>query len=260
MSIAEKLVTIADNEQKVYKSGYRKGYDLGMIDGNSLGQQWGYQAGQEEALDNFFSTTNLNPEAGAVDYDYLYAGSLWNDTTFKPKYNIAPTAQNVYGIFYHSKITDLQKILNEWGKKLDFTSSKITAGCRYLYSLFRESTITHIPALSFPRALRLQEIFHSCKNLHTIDELNINENTVIYNIFTSCSALENVTFKGVLNNGGMNVSDCPLTKESLLSLIGILKDNSANGTKYTVTLGATNLAKLTDAEKAIATQKGWTLA
>ena len=32
------------------------------------------------------------------------------------------------------------------------------------------------------------------------------------------------------------------------------------GTVWTVTLGTTNLAKLTDAEKAIATQKGWTLA
>ncbi len=32
------------------------------------------------------------------------------------------------------------------------------------------------------------------------------------------------------------------------------------GSVWTVTLGTTNLAKLTDAEKAIATQKGWTLA
>ena len=68
------------------------------------------------------------------------------------------------------------------------------------------------------------------------------------------------TKKGVLNCNGMNVSACPLTKDSLLSLLAILKDNSSTGTKYTITLGATNLAKLTDEEKAIATEKGWSLA
>ena len=46
----------------------------------------------------------------------------------------------------------------------------------------------------------------------------------------------------------------------ILSILNCLKDYKDSGTTYTVTLGATNLAKLTDAEKAIATQKGWTLA
>ena len=37
-------------------------------------------------------------------------------------------------------------------------------------------------------------------------------------------------------------------------------ESEGSASTHTVTLGATNLAKLTDAEKAIATQKGWTLA
>jgi hypothetical protein len=45
-----------------------------------------------------------------------------------------------------------------------------------------------------------------------------------------------------------------------MNVINILKDYSGSGTTYTLTLGSTNLAKLTDAEKAIATEKGWTLA
>ncbi|MBQ9096942.1 MAG: hypothetical protein IJY55_00920, partial [Clostridia bacterium] len=51
-----------------------------------------------------------------------------------------------------------------------------------------------------------------------------------------------------------------LTFDSLVSIILALKDYSGTSTTKTVTLGATNLAKLTDSEKAIATQKGWTLA
>ena len=240
--------------------GWNDGYQEGMEFGNSLGQQMGYQAGQEEALDNFFSTTNLNPAAGTVDYNALYAGSLWNDTTFQPKYDIKPATQNVTGIFYYSKITDLKKLLNEWGKKLDFLADGNDSRCRYLYNLFAESTITHIPALKF-HARNFEGIFKNCKKLHTIDEFDIGGNSsYVYQVFDGCSALENVVFKGTLNCNNMVVSACPLTKESLLSLLGILRDNTGTTNKNSITLGTTNLAKLTDAEKAIATQKGWTLA
>jgi hypothetical protein len=47
-----------------------------------------------------------------------------------------------------------------------------------------------------------------------------------------------------------------------MSIINTLNDYSTytGTTVFKVTLGSTNLAKLTDAEKAIATEKGWTLA
>ena len=62
---------------------------------------------------------------------------------------------------------------------------------------------------------------------------------------------------------GLDVSYCEyLTHDSLMSIINCLKDYSdyTGTTNWVCTLGATNLAKLTDAEKAIATENGWTLA
>ena len=47
------------------------------------------------------------------------------------------------------------------------------------------------------------------------------------------------------------------TREALLEIIGNLK--TVTSTKR-LTMGATNLAKLTEEDKAIATNKGWTLA
>ena len=47
------------------------------------------------------------------------------------------------------------------------------------------------------------------------------------------------------------------TREALLEIIGNLKTVT---TTKRLTMGATNLAKLTEEDKAIATNKGWTLA
>jgi hypothetical protein len=79
------------------------------------------------------------------------------------------------------------------------------------------------------------------------------------NTFSGCIALENLTMGGTIGQNGFNVSESTkLTHDSLMSIINCLEAKT-EGT-WAVTLGTTNLAKLTDAEKAIATQKGWTLA
>lgn len=229
------------------QEGYNSGYDQGFEDGKADGKQAEY--------DRLWDSAELNPDNGTVTYNYVFAGKLWNDTTFKPKYNIVGVG-NIEGTFMNCFITDLKAILERENKTMDFS------GNNYISNLFRNSTITHMPAIKFANAVNLQHIFNGCSNLHTIDEFNIGEKvTYFYQLFNGCSALENVIFKGVLNANGFGVNSSPkLTKDSILSLLAILKDNSTTGTKNTVTLGATNLAKLTDAEKAIATQKGWTLA
>ena len=51
-----------------------------------------------------------------------------------------------------------------------------------------------------------------------------------------------------------------LSRDSLLSIINILKDYSDTGTSQTLTIGETALARLTDDDISIATNKGWTLA
>ena len=78
--------------------------------------------------------------------------------------------------------------------------------------------------------------------------------------FRYCKGLEYVGFEGVLTNN-LKIDECvKLSHESIMKLLGILKDYAGTGTTHTLTLGTTNLAKLTDAEKAIATNRGWTLA
>lgn len=80
-------------------------------------------------------------------------------------------------------------------------------------------------------------------------------------MFGSCTALENVTFEGTIPvRGNMSVfSSCPnLTVESLMSFINALTNMSDTAT-YTITIGSTNLAKLTEEQIQIATDKRITL-
>lgn len=74
--------------------------------------------------------------------------------------------------------------------------------------------------------------------------------------------MENITFEGVIVKNGLTFANTSeISHDSLISALNCLKDFStdASGTSHSLTLGTTNLAKLTDAEKAIAPQKGWTL-
>lgn len=80
--------------------------------------------------------------------------------------------------------------------------------------------------------------------------------------FGACWSLKNITVQGTFkkNNGTWSLNQCEyLTHDSLMSFVYALEDLSETGETGTMTFGATNLAKLTEAEIAIATGKGWTI-
>ena len=73
----------------------------------------------------------------------------------------------------------------------------------------------------------------------------------------ACFALTDVTGNPNFKTS-FNLSECKnLTHDSLMVFINGLQTVTS---KQKLTLGSTNLAKLTEADKKIATDKGWTLA
>ena len=101
--------------------------------------------------------------------------------------------------------------------------------------------------------------FHSCtvlESLHLPSGFGQNA-TKLANCFLYCSALKTIT--GNPNfKVSLNLSPCPnLTHDSIMVVINGLQTVT---TTQKLTLGSTNLAKLTEADKKIATDKGWTLA
>ena len=101
--------------------------------------------------------------------------------------------------------------------------------------------------------------FYGCTSL--IDMTISNTVTKLgKSVFINCSNLTNVTLGSGFNCNGLDLS--PSTKysvDTLVAMLTALADRTGQ-TAYILTLGATNLAKLSDAQKAIATNKNWTLA
>lgn len=247
------------NEVKIY------GWSEGKQEGYNEGLEYGIGQGKQAAYDAFWDSAELNPDNGTVTYNYTFAGKLWNDFTFKPKYNIVGVG-NIEGTFKNSFITDLKAILERENKTMDFS------GNNYITDLFRASTVTHLPAIKFTSALNLQHIFNGCTKLHTIDELDIGKKiTYIYQTFNGCSALENIIFKGELKcNGMVLTSSTKLSKASIESLINILSTSTSG---LTVTLSSTSVKKAFETSSGandgntsdewknlIATKSNWTIA
>lgn len=81
-------------------------------------------------------------------------------------------------------------------------------------------------------------------------------------IFHEATNLQTITYKegSVIDyEGTLYLQNPKLTKETLLNTISILKDFSGTSITSTLSIGATNLAKLTDEDIAIATNKGWSV-
>ena len=133
-----------------------------------------------------------------------------------------------------------------------FNTSKVTnmewfAGyCTKLWSL---------PYLDTSKVTNMASVVCGCTNLRTFPAWDLSAVTSLSYAFNSCPALK--TFSAF----GMKVSFdiSPSTSFTESALVEILNNLASVSTTQTLTMGSINLAKLTDDEKAIATDKGWTL-
>ena len=139
------------------------------------------------------------------------------------------------------------------------------------------SNLTTIPQIDTSKLENMAYMFYSCTNLTTIPQLNGEKISILSQAFGNCKLLEN--FNGIINLGQgyqtiqsanydyyklVLTSSTKLTEQSIINILNNLYDIATKGCNtQTVTLGTTNLAKLTSTEGqqalANATAKGWTI-
>ena len=119
-------------------------------------------------------------------------------------------------------------------------------------------SLTTIPALDTSNVTNMDSIFYGCISLYSIPLIDTSNVTTMFGVVYGCSSL---TYLGGFKNLHISVNSnfldqCPnLTVESLMNVI----NNLATVSGQTLKFGNVNLSKLTAEQKAIATNKGWTL-
>lgn len=136
---------------------------------------------------------------------------------------------------------------------LDLTNADTING------LFRDcSKLCYAPNLKLGKAQATDYLFKNCVQLISIPTYDFSNITSTTEIFYNNYKLAHVGgFTGLKCDLAIDQSGGSLTHDSIMNIIDKAADVTAS--PKTLTLGSTNLAKLTDEEKAIATGKGWTL-
>lgn len=184
------------------------------------------------------------------DYGMKFAYATWESI---PSFLSFSKGWNFEGMFYNN--------INLTGATLTITEAGVCtsafAGC----SRLKEVTLNGAEYVADTSSM-----FYGCGPLTSVTIGGHWEHlSRADNMFYGCSSLTD--FSGLQDvSSSLDLSPCSsLTQTSLLNTINGLYDFMSNGetpssNHGTLTLGSTNLAKLTDEQKAIATAKGWTLA
>ena len=168
-------------------------------------------------------------------------------------------------MFYHcSNLTTIPQI----------DTSKVNS-MTYMFGYCKN--LTTIPQIDTSSLGNMAYMFNGCNSLTTIPQLNGEKISILSSAFSGCKSLEN--FNGLINLGQayqtiqsanydyyklVLTSSTLLTEQSIINILNNLYDIATKGCNtQTVTLGATNLAKLTSTEGqqalASAQSKGWNI-
>lgn len=138
----------------------------------------------------------------------------------------------------------------------EFPLLDVSQGINFAEAWQNCSSLTEFPMLDLHNGLYFQYAWQSCSSLTTIPVLDLSKSVEFQSAWYGCSNLTNLGGFGAIS-ANIDLSYCTeLTVDSLMNVIS----QAATVTGKTMTLGSTNLNKLTDEQKAVATSKGWTLA
>ena len=169
------------------------------------------------------------------------------------------TATNFEGCWQASDWENVTDCSNMFSYCRNITSFPIldTRNVTNMQSMFSECRgIKSIPAIDTSKVTNMRAMFGYDDHITSIPMLDTSNVTDMGYMFNNCYNLESIHMHGMKFSFDIHYS----TKFTREALVEILNNLATVTTSRTLTMGSTNLAKLTDADKAIATGKGWKLA
>lgn len=181
-----------------------------------------FEAGQKSEYDRFWDAYQQN--GNRYNYNCSFGETVWTDEIYDPKYGFGQP-RYISSMFSQSQITDTKQPLD-----LTAVSSDNIGG-----------------------------LFQSCMKLVTIRQMTVLERHILSTAFNNCTALENITFGGVI---GRDINFQWSPKLSRASIENIMEHLSTTDSGQSITFSKTAVdAAFTDEEWATLanTRPNWTI-
>ena len=210
---------------EVYDAGKAKGHGEGYNDGVADGKQAEYDAFWDAYMPD-----------DLTNWQYVFYSPRWNDANFYPKRDIKPVGAASFSFSSHQISNFKQRLID---CNVTFDSSKMTSG-NYLFAFC--SYMTNLPIISLVGLTsQISHAFENDRCLVEIEKIILKDDgsTTFDYWFKGCTALENITFEGVIGQD-IDFSDCNmLTRASIESILSHMPDMYSDLTGKTLTLSTT---------------------
>ena len=207
LEIAEMLKTATENVERVYAAGH------------SEGMKSEYDAFWDDYQDN----------GNRRDYTCAFGGQGWTKEQFNPKYPLIIT--NGYMLFYRNP------------NAIDSVAADFT-NCTDLSYTFGQCGVAKVGTVDARKAVNLNGTFGNSKNLVSVEKVILTDNgnqQFISGAFKNCTALENITFEGVIGQDLDIQWSTKLKRASIESIVNHLSD-AAIGKTLTLSEAAVDTA------------------
>lgn len=122
------------------------------------------------------------------------------------------------------------------------------------YMFYDCGSLETIPQFNTSNVTDMNNMFYKCGNLETLPLLNMSKVTANVSMFNFCTKLTNLGgFEGLKIDINLSASEL-ITRQSMLNIF-----NTIATTNMTIIIHKNVASRLTDEDKAIATNKGWTI-
>ena len=234
-----KLDTTAKINPQDFESKIEEVGEVGYNEGWLSGAKEGIVQGKREAYDTFWD--NYQSNGNRTAYEYAFAGEGWNNTTFKPKYDIVINKCRGIGTFYNSKITgSLQDILDTQGITFTINLTDSSSKSEANMQMFGYSSFSELPVCDFSTrtgGYTLYGMFRNTQNLEKIEKIILPTSCNAYGSypFYMCEKLKEIRFEGTIMHSidfvdGIR-NNCPLSADTMQDIFGHLDINEYTGTR-----------------------------
>ena len=178
------------------------------------------------------------------------------------------SVMNMRGMFYQaidltkipqldtSKATDMSYMFYDCHKLTSIPQLDTSSATNMESMLYGCINLANIPQLDTSNVTNMSEMFNNCAGLTSVPELNASAANSMRYMFKNCTSLTSIGLYGFRYS--IDISSTALGHDAIVAFLN--QAGNAYNSSQKITMGSAKLALLSDEEKAIATNKGWTLA